>query len=300
MIKIPYACIILLHTGLLVSQVNFNDSIPSVVKNASVVRLASDYLFTEGPASDKSGNVFFTDQPNDRILKWTAIDGTITEWMKPCGRSNGLYFDSKGNLVACADEHNQLWSIDINKKSTILIKEFDGKIFNGPNDLWIDKKDDIYFTDPFYKREYWDHSESELKVMRVYFYNKLTGKTSVAAEDFRQPNGIVGSKDGRKLYIADIGAWKTYVFDITKNGKLVNRKLFCSQGSDGMTTDEKGNVYLSGRGVTVYDKSGKRLGNIPIPEPWTANLTFGGKDKKTLFITASKSVYTLAMKIKGA
>src|SRR5213595_1145628 len=100
---------------------------------AKLEKLAGGFEFTEGPAGDKDGNVFFTDQPNDRIVKWSAADGTVSDWMKPCGRSNGTYFDKHGNLIACADQKNELWSIAPDKKITVLVKDFDGKLLNGPN-----------------------------------------------------------------------------------------------------------------------------------------------------------------------
>ena len=118
-------------------------------------------------------------------------------------------------------------------------------------------------------------------------------------DDFVKPNGLIGSADGKKLYIADIGASKTYSYTIESNGHLANKTLFAEMGSDGMTLDNKGNVYLTGKGVTVFDKTGKQIEHIDVPENWTANITFGGKDQKTLFITASKSIYTIKMKVKG-
>ena len=117
--------------------------------------------------------------------------------------------------------------------------------------------------------------------------------------DLQQPNGIVGTPDGKHLYVSDIRASKTYVYDIAADGTLTNRQLFVAQGSDGMTLDNQGNLYLSGRGVTVYSPAGVKLGNIPVPSRWTGNVCFGGKDRNILFITASESIYTLPMRVKG-
>jgi gluconolactonase len=114
-----------------------------------------------------------------------------------------------------------------------------------------------------------------------------------------QPNGIIGSPDGKLLFVADIGDKKTYQYRITDDGGLTDRKLFCGMGSDGMTRDTAGNLYLTGKGVTVFDKNGDKLGEIPVPESWTANVCFGGADLKTLFITAMDSVYTLEMSVAG-
>ena len=269
-----------------------------VEKGATPTLVASDYRFTEGPAVDAEGNVFFTDQPNNRILKWSPANG-VSVFMEDSGRSNGLFFDGEGNLLACADEENQLWRISPNKEVTVLVADYEGKKLNGPNDLWVDANGGIYFTDPFYKRDYWTRKDKEISEERVYYLSP-DGKTlTVAMDGFVRPNGIVGSGDGKTLYVADIGGSKTYSFRIGEDGTLSERKLFAEMGSDGMTIDKKGNLYLTGKGVTVFDSSGEKIGHIPVNEPWTANVCFGGEDLKTLFITASKSVYTLRMKVKG-
>jgi gluconolactonase len=262
---------------------------------------AEGYQFTEGPAADASGNVYFTDQPNDRILKWSVESRQVTEFMKPAGRANGLYFDRAGLLIACADDQGQLWRIDpATKKVTVLLDQFEQKLFNGPNDVWVHPNGGLFFTDPFYKRPYWKNREQpEQAKQRVYFLPK-GAKTPVVAEDtLVQPNGIIGSPDGKLLFVADIGAKRTYQYQIAEDGALTHRKLFCEMGSDGMTRDSAGNLYLTGKGVTVFDKEGGKLGDIPVPESWTANVTFGGKDLKTLFITAMDSLYTLDMAVAG-
>jgi gluconolactonase len=269
-----------------------------VAKGSSITLVSSDFLFTEGPAVDGDGNVFFTDQPNDKIMKWST-DGSITVFMDGTGRSNGLYFDNDGNLVSCADKNNQLWQIDKNKKVTVLVNDFEGKKLNGPNDLWIDPRGGIYFTDPFYKRDYWERSEKEIEQENVYYLSPDKKKLTVAASEFVRPNGIIGTPDGKKLYVADINANKVYSYKINGDGTLSDRAMFTDMGSDGMTVDNNGNVYLTGKGITVFNSKGEKIEHIDVEAPWTANLCFGGKDRKTLFITASKSVYTLKMKVKG-
>ena len=121
----------------------------------------------------------------------------------------------------------------------------------------------------------------------------------IVADDLVQPNGIVGTPDGKMIYIADIGDKKTYRFTILENGDLSNKTLFTEVGSDGMTIDNKGNVYLTGNGVTVFNKKGEEILQIPVPQKWTANVTFGGPDQSILFITAMNSVYTLEMNVHG-
>lgn len=272
-----------------------------IAEGAKVEVLGDGYLFTEGPAADEQGNVYFTDQPNDRIVKYDAATGTFSDWLKPSGRSNGTYFDSAGNLLACADEKNELWSIAPDKKVTVLIKDLDGKLLNGPNDLWPRPDGNLYFTDPLYVRDYWKRDKaSQQSGEHVYYFDIKSKKITPVATDLKQPNGIIGTPDGKTLYVADIGAGKTYSYTVQPDGSLANKTLFCELGSDGMTLDAAGNLYLTGRGVTVFDNTGKKLTNIPIPEPWTANVTFGGKDRHLLFITAGKKVYGVKMQVKGA
>jgi len=270
-----------------------------VAKGSAPVLVSSEFLFTEGPAVDAEGNVYFTDQPNDKIMKWST-DGSLSVFMEGTGRSNGLFIDKNGNLIACADLNNQLWMIDKNKNVTVLVKDFEGKKLNGPNDLWIDPQGGIYFTDPFYKRDYWNRTEKEIEEENVYYLSPDRKKLTIAASGLMQPNGIIGTPDGKKLYVADIKGRKTYSFVIQKDGTLTDKKLFADMGSDGMTVDSKGNVYLTGKGVTVFNSKGEKIETIAIEAPWTANACFGGKDRKTLFVTASKSVFTVKMKVKGA
>ena len=265
---------------------------------AQLQQLSGEFEFTEGPAADAKGNIYFTDQPNDRIMKWSS-DGKLTTFLQPCGRSNGLCFDKQGNLWACADAKNELWEIRPNGKITVITKAFEGKLLNGPNDVWLRPDGGIYFTDPYYRRPYWKRGPMEQQGQGVYYLTPDHKHLSCVAQDLQQSNGIIGTPDGKTLYVADIGANKTYAYVIERDGSLSHRRLFCERGSDGMTIDSEGNIYLTGKGVTVFDKNGKQREQIAIPEDWTANVCFGGKDGHTLFITASKSLYSLRMRVRG-
>jgi gluconolactonase len=269
-----------------------------IAPGAQLQRLSNQFSFTEGPAVDKKGNVFFTDQPNDKIWKY-GTDGKLSVFLDQTGRSNGMYFDKKGNLLTCADEKNEIWSISPDKKITVLFTEFEGKKLNGPNDLWVDKKGGIYFTDPYYQRPYWTRKAPEIAGEKVYYLAKGKKSPIIVDDHIKKPNGIVGTPDGKHLYVADIGDNKTYRYVIGQDGTLKERQLFVSQGSDGMTLDHKGNLYLTGDGVTVYNSQGKKISHIPVPAKWTANVCFYGKDKDHLFITASESVYILKMNVRG-
>jgi gluconolactonase len=294
-----WAIVVIATAALAARAADEKDSSSVTAPGAKLEKLADGFAFTEGPASDAEGNVFFTDQPNDRILKWST-DGKLTTWMQPCGRSNGLCFDRSGNLIACADEKNELWSIDPQKKVTVLVKDYKGKLLNGPNDVWVGADGGIYFTDPFYKRNYWKRGPIEQDVQGVYYLPPDRGKLVRIIDDLQQPNGIIGTPDGKRLYVADIKAKKTYSYDVNADGSLTNKQLFCEMGSDGTTIDEEGNVYLTGKGVTVFDKSGKKIQQIDVNELWTANVCFGGKDRRTLFITASKGLYAIKTRVSGA
>jgi gluconolactonase len=269
-----------------------------IAPGAKLEKLAEGFMFTEGPASDGAGDVYFTDQPNDRILKWSA-DGKLTTYMQPCGRSNGLCFDRQGNLWACADEKNELWSIDAAAKATVVVKDYNGKLLNGPNDVWIRPDGGIYFSDPFYKRPYWNRGPREQEVQGVYYLQPDRQKLIRVVDDLVQPNGLIGTPDGQRLYVTDIGDRKTYAYGIQADGSLSEKRLLCELGSDGMTIDNEGNVYLTGKGVFVFAPIGKQIEHIAVDEPWTANVCFGGADGHTLFITASKGLYGLRMRVKG-
>jgi gluconolactonase len=263
--------------------------------------VARQFKFTEGPAADKAGNVYFTDQPNDKIWKY-GTDGKLSVFLEKSGRANGLYFDKKGNLLACADEQNQLWSIAPDGKVTVLLKDTQGHRLNGPNDLWLHPTTGaIYFTDPYYQRDYWTRTAPDPGLGGQKLYCLPQGQTQpvVADGQLQKPNGIIGTPDGKTLYVADIEANKTYRYQIAPDGQLTNRQLFVPQGSDGMTIDNEGNVYLTGKGVTVYNAAGEKIQHIDVPAEWTGNVCFGGKDRKTLFITASDAVFIMPMKVHG-
>lgn len=275
------------------------DSETIIAPNATLQKVSSQFKFTEGPAVDKNGAVYFTDQPNDKIWKYDT-DGKLSLFLDKTGRSNGMYFDKKGNLITCADEKDELWSISPDKKITVLLTDFQGHRLNGPNDLWIDPKGGIYFTDPYYQREYWERKKPDIDGEKVYYLPQGKKEAILVDGDLKQPNGIIGTPDGKYLYVADIRDNKTYRYDIQADGSLKNRQLYVSQGSDGMTLDNRGNLYLSGKGVTVYGPDRVKLQTIPVPSGWVGNICFGGKDRSTLFITASESVYTLQTRVKGA
>jgi gluconolactonase len=277
------------------------DPLKSLIEpGAKLEKLADGFQFTEGPTADAKGNVYFTDQPSNKIHIWST-EGVLSTFLDPAGRANGLAFDSKGNLWCCAEEKYEMWIISPDKKVTILPSLFEGKMLNGPNDVWVRKNGGAYFSDPFFKRTWGLASSKSQDILGVYYITPDHKSIIRVISDLKQPNGLIGSPDGKTLYVADMGGRKTYTYKINKDGSLTDKKLFCEMGSDGVTLDEKGNFYTTGNGgVTIFDKTGKKIGNIPVPESWTANVCFGGKDMKSLFITASKGLYRIKMTVKGA
>lgn len=271
-----------------------------IASGAKLEMLADGFSFTEGPAVDKQGNIYFTDQPNNLILKWSAKGGLSTFSAAP-GRANGLYVDKENNLLSCSDMDNQIWKFNPDGGYEVIVSDYQGKMLNGPNDLWVHPDGRIYFTDPLYKRDYWlRNPEMQQDGEHVYSFCPQSKELKRVADDLEKPNGIIGSPDGKRLYVADIKANKTYVYAIQEDGSLTNKQLFTSLGSDGMTIDEAGNIYLTGKGVTVFNPQGEQIEHIPVEANWTANVCFGGDDMKTLFITASQYLYSIRMRVKGA
>ena len=270
-----------------------------VAPGAKLEKLSGGFAFTEGPTRDQAGNVFFVDQPNNRIMEWSA-EGKLTTFLQPSGYANGMCFDAKGNLIACADEHNQLWSIAPDKSVTVLVTNYQGKYMNGPNDVWVAPNGGMFITDPFYKRTWWDHTTMALTNEEVFYLSPDRKTLTRVTDDLKQPNGITGTPDGKNLFVSDIRARQTWRYDIQPDGALTNKTFFCALGSDGMTIDTEGNLYLTGRGVTVFDKTGKQIDHLDVQEPWTANVCFSGKDHQTLFITASESLYSIQLRVPGA
>jgi gluconolactonase len=264
-----------------------------VAPGAKVEKLADGFAFTEGPACDAEGNVYFSDIPNERIHKW-SLDGKCTVFREKSGGANGLYFDGDGNLLACEGGSRRVTSISPDGKVTVLADRYKGKKLNSPNDLWIDPQGGVYFTDPRYG------NQEGLEQDGFHVYHLPPGRRPLVRviDDLVKPNGVVGTADGKRLYVADAGDGKTYVYRVQPDGSLTDRKTIAPIGSDGMTLDEKGNLYLTRGAVHVYSPEGKKLTAIEVPEP-PANVCFGGADRRTLFITARTGLYSIRMNVRG-
>jgi gluconolactonase len=292
--KINKIDIVVILTTLLISGINGQGQSDNktVSFESNMQKLADGFKFTEGPASDEEGNIYFTDIPNSRIHKW-SVDGKLSIFLENTGKANGLFFDKNGNLIACAGGAGKLVSIDSKGKITVLAGSFEGKPFNSPNDLWMDPKGGIYFTDP----RYGSRDNLPQNGEHVYYLSADRKKLIRVINDMVRPNGLIGTPDGKLLYVADHGANKTYFCKINPDGTLSDKKLFAEQGSDGMTLDSNGNLYLTAQTVTIYAPSGKLIKTIEVPER-PSNVCFGGENKKILFITARTSLYSINMQSK--
>ena len=264
-----------------------------VEPDATVVRLAGNFGFTEGPAADADGNVYFTDIPTERILKWSPGEG-VTVFREFSGGANGLRVDRDGRLVVCEMGNRQITMIDMQGNVTVLADRFEGNRFNSPNDLWIDPRGGIYFSDPRYGAT----DDQEIKGYHVYYITPDRTMVRRVIDDLTSPNGIIGTPDGSRLYVADNAAGRTWVYTPQRDGSLTNKRLFASQGADGMTMDERGNLYLTGQDISIYSPDGIQIGSIAVREV-PANLAFGGRGGKTLFITARTSLYAVRMTVTG-
>jgi gluconolactonase len=287
----------LIHTMLLlaISITSFCAAQQAVTaQDAKVEKLAGGFNFVEGPAADAQGNIYFTDITNNRIHKW-SLDGQLSTFRENSGGANGLYFDKDGNLLACEGGGRRLVSIDEQGQVKVLADSYQGKKFNSLNDLWIDPKGGVYFTDPRYGNRDGMEQDGE----HVYYLSTDRKKLIRVIDDMVRPNGLIGTPDGKLLYVADHSDRKTFVYTVNEDGTLSNKKLFAPEGSDGMTIDNDGNVYLTTNAVSVYNPKGQKIETIKVPEQ-PANVTFGGKNNQILFITARTSLYSIPMRVKGA
>ncbi len=263
-----------------------------VAEGAEITLISNIFSFAEGPASDSKGNLFFADISQNIIYKWT-VNLELSIFRENSGGSNGLFFDSSDNLLACEGGNQQIVVMDSSANVTVLADEYNSQPFNEPNDLWVTSGGGVYFTDPVYFATAIPQGGEH-----VYYLSPDRKSTIRVIDDMTWPNGIIGTADGSTLYVTDHGAGATYQYTINSNGTLSEKQLFASVGADGMTTDSEGNVYLCENDILVYNATGSLLETIYVPEQPT-NASFGGIDGQTLFITTRSSLYSLQMNVSG-
>ncbi len=264
-----------------------------VAPGGTVTSLAENFSFAEGPAADDGGNIFFSDISSNLIYKW-SVEGVLSTFLTNSMGTNGLYFDTSGNLLACQGTGGCLASIDDAGNTTIIAGTYNNVPFNEPNDLWISPDGGVYFTDPLYFS-----STLQQDGQHVYYITPDRGSVVRVIDDMIRPNGIVGTADGTILYVTDHGAGVTYHYTINNDGSLADKQVFAYIGADGMTIDNENNVYLCENGVLVFNDKGDWIETISAPGQVT-NACFGGADNSTLFITTRSGLYSIAMRVTGS
>ncbi len=288
--------------ALAVPLVAGEQNIPGIGKVGKPVKLHGDFKFTEGPAPDAKGNVYFSDIPDEKIYMVDAA-GKLSVFVEKSNHANGLKINGQGELVAC-EMDGQIVAYDLkSKKKRIVIDKFNGNRFNAPNDLVVDKQDGVYFTDPSFRAPK-PMPQDKLGV----YYVDAKGKISRLIDNLPNPNGILLSVDEKTLYVIPTGPAEMMAYPLEAPGKIGKGKVFCTlkgadgkkgTGGDGATIDAKGNLYITSTlGLQVFDPTGKLLGIITLPEQ-PANVCFGGPDAKTLYVTARTSLYTVPMEATG-
>ena len=276
--------------------------------NSQLMILYSGAEWSEGPVFIKNRNmVVWSDIPNDRMLSWTPKAG-VEIFRSPSGYSNGNFLDLQGQLLTCEHGNRRISRTNKNGEVVTIVDNFNGKKLNSPNDLVVKSDGSIWFTDPPYgilSDKEGHKSDSQLEGNFVFRYDPIVDKLTLISDDFDKPNGIAFSPDEKLLYIADSGNPKNIrVFNVSEDGESINKGRVFAEISpgvpDGFRVDTDGNVFTSASdGIQVFTPSGVMLGKILVPER-TANCAFGGKNRETLFITASTSLYSIAMNAKGA
>ncbi len=268
-----------------------SNSSTSVVADGAEITLVTDELsFGEGPASDSYGDIYFSDVTANKIYKWSADSG-LSSFRENTGGANGLFFDSSNNLLAGEGTNQQIVSMDTSANVTVLASTYNNTAFNEPNDLWVTPTDGVYFTDPVYFA-----SSVPQGGEHVYYLSSDKSSTIRVIDDMTRPNGIIGTADGARLYVTDHGAGVTYQYTIDDDNTLSNKQIFANVGGDGMTIDSENNIYICENGVLVFNSSGELFETIEVPEQPT-NVTFGGSDGQTLYITTRTSLYSLSMSV---
>jgi gluconolactonase len=267
-----------------------------------IKKLFGDFEFTEGPAFDMQGNLYLSDIPASKIYKVDPA-GNRSVFLEDSKHTNGLMVAKDGKIYAC-EMDGRLVSIDPASKAVAALSEgYEGKRYNAPNDLVIDAAGGVYFTDP--------HFRAPMPLPQgttAVYYRSPEGKVTRLTSDPKAPNGVILSPDEKTLYVIPSGEKKMYAYNVKSPGVLGEAKVFCeleqaqpngNGGGDGLAIDVKGNLYItSGLGMQVFSPAGKLLGIIKFPEQ-PANATFGGKDNKTLYVTARKGLYSCEMPVAG-
>ncbi len=285
-------------------------SLVPVISNAAdtikplgeVETVKKGFKFTEGPSWDTKGQLYFSDIPNSAIHE-VSNDGSVNTFTSDSKHTNGTLVDAQGRLLACQMDGQVVAYDTASKKVTVLANSFESKRFNAPNDLIIDREGGIYFTDPLFRAP----DPLPQGVQAVYYISK-SGEVERVTDHIAAPNGIALSPNGKQLYVAPSHQSEMLVYDVLEPGKLANGRTLCTltqpegksdTGGDGMVVDVQGNLYITTHlGVEIFSAKGEKLGLVQFPEQ-PANVTFAGKDRKTMYVTARTGLYRVEMPIAG-
>lgn len=262
-----------------------------------VEKVASGYIFTEGPVWSREGFLLFSDVPANRIIRYVPGEGAAVHRENTNG-GNGNTFDAKGRLYTCESRTRRVIRTDKKGKVEVLAEKYDGKRLNAPNDIVVRRDGHIYFTDPAFGNQ----AESrELDFYGVYHID-LRGTLELVAKPAGRPNGIALSPDGKILYVANSDERNLRAYDVDERGKASGERVLVSGIDgvpDGIRVDEKGNIYVTARGIAVYSARGKLIHTIELAET-PANCAFGDPDFQSLYVTARTSLYRIRLNVKGS
>ncbi|WP_310820961.1 SMP-30/gluconolactonase/LRE family protein [Stratiformator vulcanicus] len=272
-----------------IDEIELSDLVDS---DSRVVKLAGGFRFTEGPASDGEGGVYFVDTPPKALHHWSH-NGKLQRYWRGDEFAIGGLSARDGQLVGCSGRAHGVFDLSEKGRAKLLVDQFEGRPLCGNNDIWLAPDGSVYFTDQYPRKG--DSTQDG-----GYVYRLSPDRTNLqrVTEDLWRPNGIVGSADGKSLFVAVPRQKSVFRYDIDSDGMLSNRKTAADHPSDGLTLDERGNLYVTWKTVRIYSPTGRFIGDIEVPEA-PSNVTFGGPDGKTLFITARTGLYSIHMRVRG-
>jgi gluconolactonase len=270
-------------------------------------RLYTGCRWTEGPAYFPAGRyLVFSDIPNDRLLRWDEITGTVGVFRQPSRNANGHTVDRQGRLVSCEHDSRSVTRTEADGSVTVLASAFDGKRLNSPNDIVEHSGGTLWFTDPAYgiDTDYEGHrAASEIGACHLYRLDPATGQVTLAAGDFDRPNGLAFSADEQQLYVSDSERRHLRVFTVGADLVLSGGDVLatCTEGTfDGVRVDDGGRIWAAaGDGLHCFDPDGTLIGKLHVPEV-VANFTFGGPKRNQLFICATSSLYSIMVNVTAA